>query len=755
MNDTTDNPMKQIKKSYQHAIICLLLAATSLVIYWNVGNYEFINFDDNSYVWNNPYVKQGLTLNNIQWAFNLSGNSEDQNYWHPLAWISHMIDCQLFGLDAGKHHLVNLSIHILNSLLLYIVFFHMTGAMWQSAFVAALFSAHPLNVDSVAWIAERKNLLSTLFWLMTMLAYVYYSRRPSIYRYILVFTVMAAGLLAKPMLVTLPCVLLLLDFWPLGRLRLPFSGQETAGVKPFHGSTPVHLIAEKIPLLVLSLFSIIASMVSLQNQNQIVSEHIAPMSLRVENAIVSYVKYIAKIAWPTDMTIYYPFPEAIPLWQVTGALILLAAAFGAVFFSLRKAPYLSIGWLWFIGTLSPIIGIVQGGLWPEMADRWTYVPAIGLFVMTSWGGAAIVKKYSIKPAIAAILAFFILIPFILIAKNQTSHWQNSITLFSHSLEAGEDNEVARYNLGEGLGKKEKFDEAIIQYIEALKINPRLAKAHNNIGRILADKEQTDEAITRFRQALAIDPSLIEAHMNLGRALGNKGLTDESLAQFALALKIDPDKSEIYEDMGKAVAKKKLFDQAIDYFNHAIKMNPRSANAINGLGNAFAEKGDLDEAINKFHAVLKIDPDYKEVHNNLANALVRKGKLDEALYHYESIISDDRKENITVKNRDALLSFLKPGEQVNILFKTAVRFAGEKNYDKAVALFRKILSITPNNSIIYYNISCLYAIQNKKTEALDWLRQAVDHGYDNWEKLKTDPDMHNIKETPYFRSLVEM
>ena len=750
----TINGIPFVKKSYQHALICLLLAAASLIVYWKVGGFDFIIFDDNLYVFQNRQVMKGLTPDSILWAFNLSKDAANPAYWHPLTWMSHMIDCQVFGLDAGKHHLVNLTIHIMNALLLYLVFHQMTGAVWKSAFVAALFAVHPLNVDSVAWIAERKNLLSTSFWFLTMMAYVRYAKRPSLYRYLPVFAAMATGLLAKPMLVTLPCVLLLMDFWPMGRVQPAFTGQGTAVPGPFHPASPARLIAEKVPLLVLSFISIILSVISLQHHNQIISQHTAPLSLRVENAIVSYIQYIGKIAWPRNMTIYYPFPDAIPFWQVAGALILLAAAFATVFFLLKKAPYLAVGWLWFIGTLLPVIGIIQGGRWPAVADRWTYVPAIGIFMIISWGGASLFRKLSEKTAVRAIAAIAAIAVLMLVSHNQLKHWKNSITLFSHALNVTKNNDVAHYNLGVALGEKGDMDQAIHHYYEGLKINPNMAEGHNNLANALIKKGMLDQAIAHFRHALELNPELVQAHSNLGNALIEKGLIDPAIEHFSQALKLDPEQAEAHINLGKALARKGEFEPAIRQFHQAMTLDPESAIAQNNLGNALAEKGDLDKAIDAFHQALKIDPDYAEVHNNLGNALARKGRLDEALYHYETIITEDRKDTITVKNRNALLSFLKPADQVNILFKTAVRFTGEKKYDRAIALFQRILTTRPDNPIIYYNISCLYALQNLKEPAIEWLEQAVDHGYDNWAKLKTDPDMNNIKDEPGYRRLLE-
>ena len=437
------------KALFRHILVVILVNAAALAVYWNVGKFEFINFDDNLYVWDNPFVQKGFTIEGLKWAFSISKTTETWSYWHPLATISHMLDCQLFGLDAGKHHFINLFIHLINAILLYLVFYRMTGAFWRSVFVAILFAVHPLNVDSVAWIAERKNLLSTTFWMFTMLAYVYYSRRPSAARYFLVFTALSAGLMAKPMLVTLPFALLLMDFWPLRRLNLPFPSNDLKEIQStFQSTSLVRLTFEKLPLLIISLISIMVSMGSLATQNAIIPHDAAPLTLRLQNALVSYVKYIGKILWPRDMAIYYPFPEAIPAWQMISAFILILTLTMVIFLLIKNAPYLAMGWFWFLGTLVPVIGIIQGGLWPEMADRWTYVPAIGIFIMMSWGGVAIIRRFRVPSAIGMIPAVLVLAFLMFIARGQAAVWQNSITLFSHALTAARENELAHYKPGQ-------------------------------------------------------------------------------------------------------------------------------------------------------------------------------------------------------------------------------------------------------------------------------------------------------------------
>ena len=743
-------------KLFTHAFIILFLSAASFIIYHEVGNYDFINLDDDIYVWANPYTQKGLTADGIEWAFSLSKTVDSWTYWHPLTSLSHMLDCQLFGLNAGKHHLVNLFIHIINAALLYIVFYQMTGAIWRSAFVAILFAIHPLNVDSVAWIAERKNLLSTFFWILTMLAYVRYAVKPTTIRYLTIFITMAAGLLAKPMLVTLPCVLLLIDFWPMRRLRLSFVPISTSVNRSFQPAPLSRLVLEKLPLLALSGLSIFFSIVSLNHHNAIITHETAALSLRIENALVSYVKYIAKIFIPQNMAIYYPFPEAIPIWQVFGAATLLSFAFITVIILLKKAPYMAMGWLWFTGTLLPVIGIIQGGIWPEMADRWTYVPAIGIFIMISWGSTAVVKKFKIPQAVSAILIILLTVYLILIARAQSNVWQNSITLFSHSLDVAEANHFIHYNLAETYARKGNKDEAIKHFKQALILNPQLARAHNNLGNILAQTNHPDEAIKHYFLALEINPNMLKTRLNLGKVLLNSGKLNKAIEQFRLCLKIDPENFKIYELLGKALARNKSFDEAIVSFKKAISLNPKSADAFNSMGGALAEKGEINKALEAFNKALSINPDFPHVHNNMGNVLMQQGRLEEALYHYEKLISGgvEKQDSLTNKNRDMLISLLTPDQRINVYFKTAIRFTGEKNFHKAIEMFQRILAIAPNNSTIYYNISCLYSIQHRNADAINWLRQAVAHGYDNWEGLKNDPDMKNIIEEPYVRELIK-
>ena len=385
-------------KTNPKILVCLFLVLTTVGVYGQVSHYDFINYDDDVYVTENRHVQSGLNYEDIVWSFSFA--NKNSTYWHPLSWISHMLDVQLYGMDAGRHHLTNVLFHIANSIILFLVLHRMTGGLWRSAFVASLFAVHPLNVESVAWIAERKNVLSTFFWMLTLCCYVYYAAKPNFAKYLLLFIVFAFGLLAKPMLITLPFVLLLLDYWPLGRLKIKFLSLDRniaarkSNSSSFRESNYWRLIFEKFPLLVASLVAVYLSSLSLQGQAEFKTLDDVAMMLRLENALISYIKYMAKVIWPQNLAIFYPYPEMVPLWQAIGALVILAGLSVFFIWTLRAKPYLSVGWLWFLGTFIPVSGLLQAGNWPALADRWAYVPIVGLFVMVAWSISNSVKRWT-------------------------------------------------------------------------------------------------------------------------------------------------------------------------------------------------------------------------------------------------------------------------------------------------------------------------------------------------------------------------
>lgn len=507
-------------KLRSNVLISLVLVVSILAVYWQVRNYDFVSFDDDIYVSNNPHVQAGLTLEGIKWAFDI--NYAD--YYLPLAWLSHMLDCQLYGMDPGMHHTTNVIFHIANSLLLFFILKRMTGALWQSAFVAALFAVHPVNVESVAWVAERKNVLSTFLLMLTLVAYNYYTKRPDLYRYLLTFLIFGIGLLAKPALATLPFVLLLLDFWPLGRIRcgqVDRAGDENQEIFLYSGckiSGFLYPVLEKIPLLVLSFVSVYLSALSYEHKGIIISLESVSMKLRIANALVSYVNYIVKMFWPQNLAVLYPYPSMLPVWKTVGAGLLLIGISAIVFLLIRRTPYVFVGWFWFLGTLFPVIGLKQAGLWPAMADRWAYVPYIGLFIIIAWGGSELLAKrrYGKICLITAPGVFIVIL--MLITSFQVRYWANSTALFKHSLEVSGSHLVIHNNLANALAREGRIDEAFTHYNEVLRISPTAAETYNNMGAALMLKGKNNEAAVLFRKALEINPDYPDARKNLARAL---------------------------------------------------------------------------------------------------------------------------------------------------------------------------------------------------------------------------------------------
>jgi hypothetical protein len=450
-----------------------VLTLSTLAVYWQVQGHAFVTYDDYQYVVENPHVRHGLTLRGIAWAFTTGYASN----WHPLTWLSHMLDCTLYGLNPMGHHVNSLLLHLANTLLLFWVLRRMTTALWRSAFVAALFALHPLHVESVAWVAERKDLLSTLFWMMTMGAYALYVERPGLGRYLFTLLLFALGLMAKPMLVTLPFVLLLLDYWPLGRRHHP----------------PLRLIREKLPFFALTAISSMITFSVQKSWGAVIFT--LPLKDRIANALVSYVTYIAKTIWPANLACFYPHPlDTLPLWQVGGSLLLLVSISVFVIRARQRCPYLPVGWFWYLGTLVPVIGLVQVGA-QAMADRYTYVPLIGLFLITAWTAAEVGSKGS---ALRMSLWVGMLIPFLAVGSwLQAQSWQTSVTLFEHTLTVTRNNLIAHNNLGN---------------------NPNHATSHNNLGSVFMQQGRLQEAIAHLSKAVQIDPEMQEARYNLRIAL---------------------------------------------------------------------------------------------------------------------------------------------------------------------------------------------------------------------------------------------
>lgn len=565
------------EKKYQLFCFYILLGLAVIVCFEQVRNFDFINLDDQVYVTHNQHVRTGLTHGNIIWAFTNSNR--------PLTWLSHMLDCQLFGLNAGWHHIVNLLLHLANTLLLFSVLLQMTKAPWRSLFVAGAFALHPMHVESVAWIAERKDVLSTLFWMLTMIAYLRYVRRPAVSRYLLTLILFILGLMAKPMLVTLPFVLLLLDYWPLERMRIT-NHREDIGLDDANANNipqkPIgYLILEKVPFLI---FSIISSVITFMDKSKLgVFTTVENLSLsrKIGNAIVSYVIYIDKMIWPSRLAVFYPHPgNSLSMTKVvlSGALLLLISF---LIYIARKRKYLTVGWLWYLGVLVPVIGFIQTGS-HAWADRFSYIPSIGLFIIVAWGAKELFAKLPYRKVASAALAAAVLLACAICTRFQVQYWRNNTTLFEHAIKVTKNNYVAHCTLAELLLYEGKTQQAIEHFTEALRAKPDFLSALNNLGYALAKQGKYSEAEGYYRKALQIKPDFVEAHSNLANALAHQGKFDEAILHWMEMIRLDPNNPATHTNIAAVLARQGKFDEAIKHLTEALKIDPNNVKAREGL-----------------------------------------------------------------------------------------------------------------------------------------------------------------------------
>ncbi len=675
-------------------VLSVLLAMVTAAVYLPVVRNGFVNYDDSDYVTTNPYVQGGLTRANAAWAFT-TGHSSN---WHPLTWLSHMLDREMFGEKGRKPefvislfqlqdsadaapgpHLVNVLFHVANTVMLFWLLRGLTGAVWRSAMVAALFALHPLHVESVAWISERKDVLSTLFFLLTLWAYGRYGRsdrtvpaaaeeadeipgkqkrergargatkqerakkanpapvmvaaETSPYRllfYMLALVFFVLGLMSKPMLVTTPFVLLLLDYWPLRRVELA------------DGRRWARLVAEKVPYFVLVAGSSVVTFM-VQQKGGAVSTSLS-VGARVENTWVSYVRYIRKLFWPSDLSVLYPHPGTWPAGEVAAcAALVMAMTLAAVWFG-RNRRYVAVGWFWYLGTLVPVIGLVQVGI-QSMADRYTYVPAIGLFILIVWLVSDLALETTEDGAISdlwpgGVLAaggMCVLVICGMLTVGQIQVWRNSETLFRQAIEVTRNNYLAYNNLGYYLGGRGKTAEAMQYYEASLKINPNYEDALNNLGYGYANEKQYARAIEKYEAALRLKPRHPEVHNNLGNALAEIGKVDEAIEHYRVTLDQIPEHADAHNNLGIALAMKGRLDEAIPEFHLAIRYKPSNASAHSNLGNALAAQHKLDEALKEYDETLRLKPDDARAHNNLGNVFAEKGRVEEAIKEYREAL----------------------------------------------------------------------------------------------------------------------
>jgi Flp pilus assembly protein TadD len=701
------------------AMLALLLVAATLAIYWPVVSFDFVHLDDPVYVSENPQVLGGLSWANVRWAFStVEGGS-----WHPLTWLSLLLDGQFFGRKPGGYHAVNVLLHGINTLLLFGLLRQMTGAVWRSAAVAALFALHPLHVESVAWISERKDVLSTAFWLLTLWAYAQYAARrglagdqagrPAVGAgrwYVATFGLFVLGLMSKPMLVTVPFVMLLLDYWPLARFGRRPSGCPTGSpdrVAPvsqlgygFSLSALPGLLWEKMPFFALSAVASAVTIWAQQKSEAVVSLQSMSLTWRGVNAVVAYARYLGKTFWPVDLAVFYPHQQTwdVLLVVVAGALLVglsvLMLRFG------RRCPYLITGGFWFVGTLVPVIGLVQVGA-QSMADRYTYVPLIGLFIALVWGAGALATTWpegsGLRRAVG-LAAGLVLMACALRTAGQLRYWQNSETLFRHALAVTQQNAVAHGSLGSFLVAQGRFEEAAEQSRLSLAINPESTEALNNLGLACAGLGRWDEAVASHRAALRLKPADASALNSLGLALANQGKLAEAVEQFHASLKVRPDSPDVLNNLGLALACQGRTDEAIEHYHRVLKIKPDSDRALNNLGLALASQQRLSEAVRAYQRALAVNPDYTDARVNLGAALAASGQVDEAIRLYHEALAR-RPDHPEALNNLGLIQ------------------ADRGQLEEAVSCFRRVLQLRPNHPQVLNNLGVALARLGRAEEAI--------------------------------------
>jgi tetratricopeptide (TPR) repeat protein len=590
--------------------ILLGLAVMTFAIYAQVIGHQFITLDDPTYIRENPNVNRGVTLAGLAWAFTTFHASN----WHPLTWISHMIDCQFFGTNAGRHLLVNALIHTANTSLIFYFLLRATGARWSSALVAALFALHPLHVESVTWASERKDTLSTFFGLLSLVAYVRYAGARSISRYVWVAITLALGLLAKPMLVTWPLVMLLLDYWPLGRF-----------VSSSRGWSVVRsLVVEKIPLFALVAVSVVITLLAQSYGGAVRTFAAAPVGFRLSNALVSYAKYLLLTFWPNNLAVYYPLaPTGIPAWHVIGAGFLLVGITALCLFQRRNRPYFIVGWFWFLGTLVPVIGIVQVG-GQTMADRYFYIPSIGLFIALVFGLADFAKSWRVAPWLSAGIAGGVLLILATLTNAQIQRWRDSFTLFEHTLAVTPPNLHMEHNLGLALGGRGRYDEAAAHFEKALQIDRNFYGGLVGMGVTREFQGRLPEAIDYFQAAIRSQPSAPTGHVQLCHVLWKQNNDQAALEEIRRASQLAPKDADIRADFGLALELVGRIPEAIEQFHEALRLNPNNAEAHANLGLALLAAGKPRESIPEFEMALRLKPELTGAADNLRRAQAQLG-----------------------------------------------------------------------------------------------------------------------------------
>lgn len=697
MSDDQPQPSSQTRNQWVSLIICLLLVAAVWAVFGQTIRDQFVNFDDEDYFLGNPHVQTGLNRANMAWAFQVGYAAN----WHPLTWLSLMLDAQLFGPGPAGPHLTNVLLHAANAVLLFLLLRRLTDALWPAALVAALFAVHPLHVESVAWVSERKDVLCAFFFLLTLLTYASYAwcvaqsnfRMAAVYGLSLLF--FALGLMSKPMVVTVPFVLMLLDYWPLQRLSV---------------STLPKLICEKIPFLALSVISSVLTLIA--QKTALTLTLTLPFWIRLGNALISYVLYLGQMVKPTGLAVFYPYYQNRTFYlKVTLSVLFLLGISAAVWRWRKRSPYLLFGWLWYLGMLVPVIGLLQVG-GQAHADRYTYLPLIGIFIMLVWAINDFVPTWRQRSVVFAVIAAGVTGALMISAFRQALYWHDSESLWKHTIACTAHNHVAHGDLGAVFFRQGRNTEAAEQFQEALAINPRYVEAHNNYGLVLVQQGHVDDAIAQYQAALKIKPKSAEAHVNLGNVLVTKGQAEAGIEQFKEALQCDPNMSEAHNDWGAVLLTHGHPAEAGSQFEQAVALNPYYAEAENNWGTALVEQGKVAEATAHYLKSVQLKPDYAKAQFNLANLLAAQGRTREAIAHFQSAVA-------------SAPDLIRARYQLGVLLQSVGQYAA------AVEQYQKILQQDPRhvptqNNLAWLMATCPDASLRNGRKAVETAEQAIQY-----------------------------
>ncbi len=683
--------MAAIGKDRTVVWVYVSLAAITMAAYGQVMGFDFVGFDDPAFTTENNLINRGISRQAIRQVF-----TNPDYYCMQLSVLSHMLDCELFGLDPRKHHLTNLIFHFANIFLLFYTVNKMTGTLWPSAFLAALFAVHPLNVESVAWIAERRNVLSTFFWLLATLVYIRYIRNRGMIPYLLMTALFIFGLLSKAMLVTFPFTLLLLDIWPLKRISLNFQNAknnkdlpDTAPEQTGHrlSSEPLPInsikvcILEKLPLMVISIVASYLTMIAAKNTGGapgiggLMPSDSLPLHFRIANALISYSSYLIKTIWPFDLSLNYPLNKDLSMWTIFSAVLFLSAVSFVILQGFQKRPWLAVGWLWYLGTLVPVIGIIQLGH-QAMADRYVYVPLIGIFIMIAWTFAPWTKGIFHQKKIIGSATIILILSLTMGTWLQTRYWRNTLSLFERVIEISPNYTLAYYNMGVALRREGRRIEAFQYFSRAVAMSPDFAEANFFMGLFLSEMNQTTEAMAYYQKVLAKKPDMAEARLNLSQLLIKAGKWDESEKELHTILSIRPNDAEAFNSLGNLYMRKNQPDEAIRYYLEAIRNNPVSPLFHNNLGAAYEKKSDFNNALKYYSEAIRLAPSTIEAYNNIAVMFFKNGNVDEAFRYFDTALR------------------INPN-QAQTYYNMAVSYSKLNCIDEAVRYYSKVLEISPD------------------------------------------------------------